>query len=963
MASSDKELEAQLTESGNKLVEPPSSVDELLPLLDRIESCLSRVEQSPSKSMQAALSPSLKALVAEPLLRHSDVDVKVAVASCISEITRITAPEAPYDDEQMKDVFQLIVSSFENLSDKSSRSYVKRTSILETVAKVRSCVVMLDLECDALILEMFQHFLKAIRDYHPENVFTSMETIMTLVLEESEDISVELLSPLLASVKNDNEEVLPNARRLGEKVLESCTLKVKPYLVQAVKTLDIKLDDYSKVVAAICQDAHANVEQNEVHASDEYMEDKGVSKEEASIEQVDPSSNRSPQSAMNNGIAETGGDDSLADSSSLKKRDDDHPIENSKDLDASSNAEPDTLNADTTLDTDKVNDTDQKPEQTTKKRGKKSSSSLKPTSPSESPCADNENEEEKLPDQEGQGDDSPGSPHEGPSAEAAEPLEDEKGSDDNKLSSPKAVENESADVASVSPSEILPDESLSKKSGQKKKESSDKVVLSDESLSKKSGQKKKDSSDKEVLPDESLSKKSGQKKNDSSDKEATPSTDDISKKVADVTSDSEVKPNRRVGKKVLAASSSENKVSAEVDASIKDGETTSDSEAKPLKQSVKKVNKSSKNKHGSSAKQVEDKKRQARGKAVSEKGVTKPSAKDDSKDAIASPKSSGKSTKVEHRSEETPKTSSKRKRTPGKANESGDKDYGEDIVGSKVKVWWPKDHMFYDGIIESFDPVKKKHHVVYSDGDTETLNLKRQKWEFIFDDSGSDEEEETGRSSPDASAETPLKKKAKTKSDGKAKQKTVEALSKKTGGASSSKSRGSAQKSGRGGKSDGKSKDDSRSVGKSEDVSGAKSKDQTPRSGGNKSGTVISKSPSIKSKKDAQTSKSTKSKDESSTPSTKSKQDTPKAGKSKSSMPKTSSVSKDKPNQSSGKSSANGTGKTKSSSSKVKVNEDVKDNSSNSERVQETTKGKSPNPSKGESEVKTGKKRRRGTKG
>lgn len=62
-----------------------------------------------------------------------------------------------------QDIFQLIVSSFENLSDKSSRSYDKRTLILETVAKVRSCVVMLDLECDGLIVEMFQHFLKAIR--------------------------------------------------------------------------------------------------------------------------------------------------------------------------------------------------------------------------------------------------------------------------------------------------------------------------------------------------------------------------------------------------------------------------------------------------------------------------------------------------------------------------------------------------------------------------------------------------------------------------------------------------------------------------------------------------------------------------------------------------------------------------------------------------------------------------------
>ena len=63
----------------------------------------------------------------------------------------------------MQEVFQLIVSSFEGLDDNTSRSYSKRTSILETVAKVRSCVVMLDLECDALILEMFQHFLKAIR--------------------------------------------------------------------------------------------------------------------------------------------------------------------------------------------------------------------------------------------------------------------------------------------------------------------------------------------------------------------------------------------------------------------------------------------------------------------------------------------------------------------------------------------------------------------------------------------------------------------------------------------------------------------------------------------------------------------------------------------------------------------------------------------------------------------------------
>jgi hypothetical protein len=63
----------------------------------------------------------------------------------------------------MKEIFQLTVAAFEKLSHVSSRCYMKAVSILDTVAKVRSCLVMLDLECDALVVEMFQNFLKIIR--------------------------------------------------------------------------------------------------------------------------------------------------------------------------------------------------------------------------------------------------------------------------------------------------------------------------------------------------------------------------------------------------------------------------------------------------------------------------------------------------------------------------------------------------------------------------------------------------------------------------------------------------------------------------------------------------------------------------------------------------------------------------------------------------------------------------------
>ena len=63
---------------------------------------------------------------------------------------------------------------------------------------------MLDLECDALVVEMFQSFLKIIRSNHPPVVLSAIETIMNLVIDESEDIFLDLFSSLFAIVKKEN---------------------------------------------------------------------------------------------------------------------------------------------------------------------------------------------------------------------------------------------------------------------------------------------------------------------------------------------------------------------------------------------------------------------------------------------------------------------------------------------------------------------------------------------------------------------------------------------------------------------------------------------------------------------------------------------------------------------------------------------------------------------------------------
>ncbi|XP_058724913.1 sister chromatid cohesion protein PDS5 homolog C-like isoform X3 [Vicia villosa] len=1009
MGSVDKEVEEELLKAGEKLLDPPSSIDDLINLLDKIESCLSKVEQSPSESMHNALSPALKALVADKLIKHSDVDVKVALASCFSEITRITAPDAPYDDEQMKEVFRLIVSSFENLHDKSSQWQLKRTLILETVAKVRSCVVMLDLECDALILEMFQHFFKTIREHHPDNVFSSMETIMVLCLEESEDISLDLLSPILESVKKDNEEVLPIARKLGERVLESCATRLKPYLVQAVNTLGISLDDYSDVLASLCNDSSDNSAQNDLkpylvlavntlgNFLDDYSDvlaslchdssdnsaqndvhdrksaeepveesaqvDSEITKEATPPQQDnDADGDRSPKSVMSNGIAQAGEDDSLVESKPLKKQDGTDSPGLSKGNNLPVNEERNDL------DTEIIDSKEQKLERSTKRKGKKASSS-KSTKPSKKSNVVSEKEAEKTFDSKSPSKEIPSSLNEDGIVEATGTSENDKEIKAT-ISSPKVGDTESDAVVFHSPSESNHDENRSKK---------------------RVRTKKKNSSVKEVTAGH------------------------ISKKVSEGTCDSEVKSSRPSAKKGLDRSS-DVKVTTVVDAVKKgsgkseertkgDGGSSSRKPEAKKKGSVK-TEERTKVDGESSLRKPEDKKKKGHVKGSSEKGLAKSSSKDEDK-VISSLKSAAKTTKDEH-SEVTPKTNLKRKRTPGKEKVSGIKKNDQKLVGKRVKVWWPEDETFYEGVVYSFDSSTKKHKVLYDDEEEEILNLEKEKWEIIEADAVPDVQEEgSHQASPDPSTDMPLKKKGKTNA-GESKKEGKKDSSSKSGGATSSKSKTpsikSTQKSKTVGKSDSevgkKSKDsaqktggkfEDRSVksgGQSEErsvKSGGKSIDSTQKNNSKKSdGSKIKKykdddvdtpkpsgSKIKKSKDDAvdtlkhsanskqETVKTGKSKQGTSKivedddvdtpmPSANSKQETVKTGKSKHGTSKIASSSKPK--------------STKSTAGKVKFSlaeDSENENSEDSTEEVEDTKVKTPSSLKAGSVVKSGKKRAR----
>ncbi|KAL8461688.1 hypothetical protein ACS0TY_032974 [Phlomoides rotata] len=225
-------LQEQLKELGSKLESLPASKDALTKLLKQGVTCLSELDQSLPKPLLEAMDPFLNAIVKPELLKHHDREVNLFVAACICEITRITAPEAPYDDDVLKDIFKLTVSTFSGLNDTNSPSFGRRVVILETLARYRSCVVMLDLECDDLINEMVNTFFAVARDEHPENVLTSMQTIMEVLLEESEEVPEGLLLALLSVLGRDKEDITMAARRLAMNVVKHCAGKLEPGIKQ-----------------------------------------------------------------------------------------------------------------------------------------------------------------------------------------------------------------------------------------------------------------------------------------------------------------------------------------------------------------------------------------------------------------------------------------------------------------------------------------------------------------------------------------------------------------------------------------------------------------------------------------------------------------------------------------------------------------------------------------------------------
>eukprot|EP00250_Pteridium_aquilinum_P017571 c23690_g1_i1 orf=2-3739(-) len=249
----------RLAAIGKQLAHPPHTKDAILKQLKQAAEMLSEMKQS--QDVKASIQPLTNALALPMLIKHKDKDVRLLATSCIMEILRIVAPDAPYSDKELQDIFQEVVSAFEGLNETSSSSFARRTTILEIMANCRICVVMLDVGCDDLITEMFQYFFSVVSDRHPSSVLTAMQTIMAAILEESEKIPLSLLDMILSNLLKHKKGVSSAAHKLAVGVVRHCAEKLEPYVQRLLtsvmlegRTAEIDLHaDYHDIIHEIYQ--------------------------------------------------------------------------------------------------------------------------------------------------------------------------------------------------------------------------------------------------------------------------------------------------------------------------------------------------------------------------------------------------------------------------------------------------------------------------------------------------------------------------------------------------------------------------------------------------------------------------------------------------------------------------------------------------------------------------------------
>lgn len=150
-----------------------------------------------------------KDLINKKLLKHKDFGVRAFTSCCLSDILRIYAPNAPYTDIQLTDIFKLVLSQFEMLGEPDNAHIIQQTYLITKMLEYRSIVLLTDLPTSNKLLEELFEIFYDDRKCFPSKLYKVIAGILGEVISEFDSVPLNVLKLIFNKFLTYNPNDIP----------------------------------------------------------------------------------------------------------------------------------------------------------------------------------------------------------------------------------------------------------------------------------------------------------------------------------------------------------------------------------------------------------------------------------------------------------------------------------------------------------------------------------------------------------------------------------------------------------------------------------------------------------------------------------------------------------------------------------------------------------------------------------
>jgi sister-chromatid-cohesion protein PDS5 len=180
------------------------TTDALLKKLKTLHDQLATLDQE--KVDVNSLSMARTELIHVSLLLHKDRGVKAYTACCLADILRLYAPEAPYTQHELRDIFQFFFRQLSaGLKGSEEPYYNEYFHLLESLSTVKSVVLVCDLpSSDELLHEIFKDLFTIVKRDFTKKIEIFMADILAALIDECTSLPNDVLEVIMAQFMEKN---------------------------------------------------------------------------------------------------------------------------------------------------------------------------------------------------------------------------------------------------------------------------------------------------------------------------------------------------------------------------------------------------------------------------------------------------------------------------------------------------------------------------------------------------------------------------------------------------------------------------------------------------------------------------------------------------------------------------------------------------------------------------------------